>query len=53
MSKSKIAALLYQMKKQHQELVSVEGELFSADELLTRFYGREVSEEAGQKFVTA
>jgi hypothetical protein len=53
MSKSQIAVLLFKMKRAHQSLVSVEGELFSADELLTRFYSREVSEEIGQEFIKA
>lgn len=51
MSKQQIAALLFGMKRAHQSFVTVEGELFTADELLSRFYGREVGEEVGQEFV--
>lgn len=51
MSKSKIAMILYEMKRKGESVIEVEDELLSADELLTRFYGREVGEDMGQSFI--
>lgn len=52
MSKKKIAALLYAMKKTGESLMSISGELFSADELLTMLFGRAVSELEGERFIS-
>jgi len=51
MTKNKIAVALYNMKKHGQEQVTLFGELFSADELLTMFYGRRIKPSEGQEFI--
>lgn len=52
MPRAKIAATLYEMKRNHSNLISIEGELYSADELLTMWAGRPISEEEGKDFIT-
>lgn len=51
MSKGHIAAMLFRMKKHGEEIARDEGELVSADELLTRYYGREVMPDEAQSFI--
>lgn len=51
MSKGHIAAMLFRMKKHGEVIGRDEGELVSADELLTQYYGREVMPDEAQSFI--
>lgn len=51
MPNSKIAAVLFQMRKTGQELISISGELYSADELLSQLQGRRITEDVGHEFI--
>lgn len=51
MPRAQIAATLFRMKRDHTNLISIEDELYSADELLSMFAGREVSEQEGKDFI--
>lgn len=52
MTKQHIAQVLFEMKRTGECIAKIEGELVTADELLTQFYSRPVSEEEGQRFIT-
>lgn len=51
MSKSEIATRLFGMKKSVSSLVTIEGTLYSADELLGMYLGRPVKECEAQQFI--
>ena len=51
-TKSHIARLLFEMRKMGETVIKEEGEIVTADELLTKYYGRSVGEDEAQQFIT-
>ena len=51
MTQGKTAALLFSMRKNGETVAMIEGEVLTADELLTQLVGREVTEDEGFNFI--
>lgn len=51
MTRAKIAAVLFKMKKEGAVISVIDEVLYSADELLTKLAGREITEEEGFNFI--